>query len=128
MEITLRDVRVTHIAENEDRIIVKAEVVVKPGVCPRCQPPTSQVHQRRVQRVRDLPKGPRPLVGALTRPHLVCVNPQCPVKTFRPSATIVTSKSARECQPAVSSENLPPNGARAGAAAAPRSLSAVAGQ
>ncbi len=84
MQITLEGVRVTHIQENPEVTIVHAEVVAEEGTCPRCQTHSQKVHERRVQRVRDLPLGPRPLVVELTRRHFVCVNPGCPVKTFLP--------------------------------------------
>lgn len=82
MQVNLEGVRVIHIQESPEVIIVQAEVIAEEGTCPRCQTRSQTIHERRVRRVRDLPMGTRPLVIQLTRRNFVCINPHGPGKTF----------------------------------------------
>ncbi|WP_354191091.1 transposase family protein [Arthrobacter sp. UYCu712] len=63
---------------------VLVEPVEREGACPDCGVLSSRIQARPVHRVRDVQCGGTPVEVRVRKRRLVCLEPQCPQRSFRP--------------------------------------------
>jgi transposase len=74
---------VEDVDDAETALRVRVRTTTPEAVCPRCAGASRQVHAWHVRQLADLPVTGRRLVIELRVRRLVCLNAECPQRTFR---------------------------------------------